>query len=56
MTVLEKIESYRTLLDALAAAPSERPFATMWVPNREPQYESVSFGEFLAVAHRYANL
>lgn len=43
---------YRTLLDALAAAPRERPFATMWNPRRTE--DAVTFGQFLGLAAAYA--
>jgi fatty-acyl-CoA synthase len=35
---------YQTLVDALAAAPANKPFATMW--RSEDDVQSVSFGEF----------
>ncbi|MGO9519320.1 MAG: AMP-binding protein, partial [Candidatus Korobacteraceae bacterium] len=35
---------YRNLIEALEAAPSERPFVTAWV--NEDEQETVTFGEF----------
>ena len=35
---------FRTLIDALLAAPPERPFITLWVD--EDEQETVAFGEF----------
>jgi len=52
--VRDKLASYKTLLDALAAAQPEQPFASMWLPNREPELQEVTFGEFLNLANSYA--
>jgi fatty-acyl-CoA synthase len=41
---------YRTLADALLAAPDELPFVTMW--RDEDDYETVTFGEFKTLAAR----
>jgi fatty-acyl-CoA synthase len=54
--VKQKLASYRTLSDALAAAPAEQPFATMWDPAAEPSETTVTFGEFLELAKAYAVL
>ncbi len=35
---------YRTLVDALFSAPSDRPFVTAWIDEDEQQ--TVTFGEF----------
>src|SRR4030095_6093464 len=56
MTFTAKLKSYRTLVDALAAAPRTQPFATMWETNREGEQETVTFGQFLDLAGGYANL
>ena len=40
--------SYRTLIDALLAAPPERPFITMW--HDDDDVEEVNFGEFVSLA------
>jgi len=45
---------YRTLVDALCAAPSERPFVTAWID--EDEQESVTFGEFRRRAQAQAAL
>lgn len=45
---------YRTLVDALFSAPSERPFVTVWVDEDEQQ--TVSFGEFRQQAQAQAIL
>ncbi|MGC2108144.1 MAG: hypothetical protein WA655_01415 [Candidatus Korobacteraceae bacterium] len=45
---------YRTLVDALFSAPSERPFVTAWVDEDEQQ--AVSFGEFRQQAQAQAIL
>lgn len=46
--------TFQTLIDALEAAPAERPFATMW--NDEDDIQSVTFGEFRAAAAGQAAL
>ncbi len=56
MTFTAKLKSYRTLIDALVAAPRTEPFATMWETNRETEPETVTFGQFLDLAGGYANL
>ncbi|MGA9641873.1 MAG: AMP-binding protein [Terriglobales bacterium] len=43
---------YKTLIDALHAAPAERPFVTEWV--NEDEQETVTFGEFRARARAQA--
>lgn len=45
-----------TLLDAFERAPREKPFVTMWHPNREPECETLTFGQFLDMAGRFASL
>lgn len=45
---------YRTLVDALYAAPGDRPFVTAWID--EDEQESVSFGEFRRRAQAQAAL
>lgn len=45
---------YRTLMEALAAAPAERPFITFWID--EDEQETVTFGEFRDRALVQANL
>ena len=45
---------YRTLVDALYAAPSERPFVTAWID--EDDQEAVTFGEFRRRARAQAAL
>ena len=39
---------FPSLIDALLAAPPERPFVTVW--NDDDDYETVSFGEFIHLA------
>ena len=39
-----RMAAYRNLIEALDAAPAERPFVTAWV--NEDEQETVSFGEF----------
>jgi fatty-acyl-CoA synthase len=46
--------TYRTLVDAVRAAPMDEVFATMWQPDREPENESVTYGQFLELASHYA--
>ena len=43
---------YRDLIEALKAAPSERPFVTLWIDDDEQ--ETVSFGEFRRQARAQA--
>ncbi len=45
---------FQTLLQALAAAPPERPFVTMWAG--EDQLSTVTFGEFTKLAQTQAQL
>jgi hypothetical protein len=44
---------YRTLVEALAAAPPSAPFATWWTAGEET---AVTSGAFLDRAARYATL
>lgn len=44
--------AFQTLIDALEAAPADRPFATMW--NDEDDIQSVTFGEFRQAARAQA--
>src|ERR1035437_1937711 len=46
--------SYQTLLEALQAAPAEKPFVTMW--NSDEDSSTVSFGEFSEWAQRQASM
>jgi acyl-CoA synthetase (AMP-forming)/AMP-acid ligase II len=46
--------SYQTLIDALQAAPAEKPFVTMW--NSDEDSSTVSFGEFSQWAQRQASM
>jgi fatty-acyl-CoA synthase len=43
---------YQTLVEALMAAPPERPFITMW--ENEDDIQSVTFGEFRRASERQA--
>jgi acyl-CoA synthetase (AMP-forming)/AMP-acid ligase II len=43
---------FRTVVEALMAAPSERPFITMW--ENEDVVQTVTFGEFRTAAERQA--
>jgi acyl-CoA synthetase (AMP-forming)/AMP-acid ligase II len=45
--------SFCTLVEALAAAPSERPFVTMW--HDEEDVRTISFGEFRSQAESTAS-
>ena len=45
--------SYRTLVEALAAAPASAPFATWWTAGEET---AITFGAFLDRAARFATL
>ncbi len=45
---------YRTLVDALFSAPSDRPFVTAWIDEDEQQ--TVTFGEFRQRAQVQAQL
>lgn len=46
--------NYRTLVEALYAAPAERPFVTFWVD--EDEQETVTFGEFRRRARQQADM
>jgi len=56
MTVAERIASYTTLLDALADAPAEAPFVTVWDPRAAVAERTVTYREFLRLADDYAHL
>ena len=45
---------YRTLVDALLSAPSDRPFVTAWID--EDEQETATFGEFRRMAQTQALL
>ncbi len=45
---------YRTLVDALLAAPADRPFVTAWID--EDEQETATFGEFRRMAQAQALL
>jgi acyl-CoA synthetase (AMP-forming)/AMP-acid ligase II len=49
---LSRPVAYRTLIEALEAAPLDRPFVTMW--NDEDDSESVTFGQFKQQAESLA--
>ena len=49
-----ELRRYATLLDALAAAPAEKPFVTMYQPDEEPSEMTLTFGAFRARAQAYA--
>ncbi len=44
--------TYATLIDALWAAPKERPLITMW--RDEDSCQEVTFGQFVGLAKRQA--
>jgi len=46
--------SYQTLIEALQAAPADKPFVTMW--NSDEDSSTVSFGEFSEWAQRQASM
>ena len=46
--------TFRNLIDALAAAPGDRPFVTAWID--EDERETVTFGEFRRRARRQARI
>ncbi len=46
--------SYQTLVEALQAAPAEKPFVTMW--NSDEDSSTVTFGEFCEWARRQASM
>lgn len=39
-----RVKQFRNLIEALEAAPADRPFVTLWV--EEDEHETVTFGEF----------
>ena len=49
---LKRPVAFRTLIEALEAAPLDRPFVTMW--NTEDDSESVTFGQFKRQAEALA--
>ncbi len=48
------VATFRNLIDALAAAPGDRPFVTAWID--EDERETVTFGEFRLRARRQARI
>ena len=48
------VNRFRSLIDALAAAPGDRPFVTAWID--EDERETVTFGEFRRRARRQAEV
>ena len=50
-----KLYDYKTLLDAVAAAPREMPFVTVWHPSQEPLCRTLTFGQFLDLAQGFAS-
>ena len=48
------VNKFRTLIDALNAAPGERPFVTAWID--EDEREEVTFAEFRRRARLQAAL
>ncbi|MGC1966897.1 MAG: AMP-binding protein, partial [Candidatus Acidiferrales bacterium] len=50
----ETLQQYRTLIEALNAAPVAKPFVTVW--HDENDYQTVTFGEFNALARGQARL
>jgi acyl-CoA synthetase (AMP-forming)/AMP-acid ligase II len=46
------LDGHRTLIEALLAAPSTRPFVTVWVD--EDEIYTITFGEFVSEARRRA--
>ncbi len=48
------VAQFRTLIDALDAAPGSRPFVTFWVD--EDEFETVTFGEFRRRSRLQANV
>jgi len=48
------VNRFRTLIDALNAAPGERPFVTSWTD--EDEREDVTFAEFRRRARAHASL
>ena len=49
---MDRASHYRTLTDALLAAPQEQPFVTMWID--EDEIEQVTFGDFVRQARLQA--
>lgn len=54
--LLQRLEAYETLPDALLAAPRERSFITVYQPAGDRRYEECSFGQFLDRAGEFAAL
>jgi fatty-acyl-CoA synthase len=50
-----KLKDYKNLLEALAAAPPEAPFVTMWHGDETPEYEVLTFREFINLAQGYGS-
>lgn len=49
-----RIAGYRNLVDAILSAPLERPFVTMWHPDRDPEFETLTFERFLGEASGFS--
>ena len=45
---------FRNLIEALEAAPADRPFVTAWID--EDERETLTFGDFRRCARRHATL
>lgn len=56
MNLPQRIHSYRTILDALAEAPADAPFVTMYEPGGNPDLETLNFGQFAKLAAEFAGL
>ncbi len=54
MSVSNTLKTRQTLLDGLDQFPPERPYATMWRPGGEAEFETATFGEFLDRSRRFA--
>jgi acyl-CoA synthetase (AMP-forming)/AMP-acid ligase II len=50
-----KLKDYKNLLDAIAAAPPDAPFVTMWHGDQTPEYEVLTFREFMHLAQGYGS-
>jgi acyl-CoA synthetase (AMP-forming)/AMP-acid ligase II len=48
------LSRFRTITEALGAAPGDRPFITAWID--EDEQEDITFGEFRSWAGRYASM